>query len=227
VNNGKGQSGGINFHGSVGRVGDVFIGDKITYIINPIGKTIEAETPPGPNINVDQKRRFSISWPKDSDWIPSTRMGAYQLSQLGLTGSPRVVSALFGLVKREIQATFGVFKIQRPAGTCVGWVIVDTFIKFSKFSSFIKDEDTVKYYAVRYMNNMRNLGDEIIWQNINSDGAKIVSRDRAGAPPIVSVIIIGKYYCYQIGSTTYHPDAVYDKRREETNAILNSFTLLS
>lgn len=55
-------------------------------------------------------------------------MGAYQLSQLGVSTS-REISLLFGLIKKEYQATFAVFKIQRPQGACVGWAIVDIYPK--------------------------------------------------------------------------------------------------
>jgi len=220
---------GIDISGVIGTVGgDIIGGNKITInIVNPIGKLIETEKPPGPNMYVDRKRGFSISWPKDSDWIPSNTMGEYQLSQLGVRPSEGF-SLFFGLIKRELHATFGVFKVQRPQGECVGFVMVDIYtyrgMKMSQVENLI---------GAMLIENHRG---EVISQNMFSwDGVRW-NWCNAAAPEIVfgsgnpynylTRIIRGDDHVYGIGSPIYPSTSPYDNLREETTAVLNSFKLL-
>lgn len=243
MNNSKAQGGGVNISGAVGTVGGDIVGhDKITFsptiiLTSPIGKTLEGQMPPGPSTHVDRKHEFSISWPKDSDWIPSSRMGAYQLSEFGVSATTRKSSFLFGLVKTEIQTDFGVFKFQRPQGTCVGWVIINMFPKWG-FGG--QDEMQIKtVVAAITIKSVWKSGGKIISQNVDPqwaapygpeastrESATIIYRPNTGDFPIIVRIIVGKSYFYTFSSPSYPPDTVYENRRQETNAILNSFTLL-
>jgi hypothetical protein len=233
------QGGGVDISGAVGTVrGDIVGRDKITFsptiiITSPIGKIIEGETPPGPNTYVDRKHQFSISWPKDSDWIPSSRMGAYQLSELGAS-STREMSFLFGLVKIEIQAGFAVFKIQRPHGTCAGYVNIDIFP-----TTWPRANPSIKVLSAITIKGVWESRGVIISQNVDSqwaapysqegssrNSATIIYRSNTGGFPIIVKMITGKSCLYMFSSPSYPPNPVYDNVREETNAILNSFTLL-
>jgi hypothetical protein len=149
-------------------------------------------------------------------------MGAYQLSQLGVTASKQV-SLLFGLVKNEYQATFAVFKIRRPQGDCLGWVVVDVYPKSITGNNL---SVLVKLVAAIIISGVRNSGDEIISQNIDSDGAAILYHQKTNPHPTNVRIIQGKRYVYSVSSPSYPPTSVYDSLREDTNAILNSFRLL-
>jgi hypothetical protein len=227
------QGGGVNISGMVGTIdGDIIGGNKIIInIVNPIGKIIEGETPPGPNMYVDRKRKFSISWPKDLDWIPSSRMGAYQLSQLGVTASQKL-TFFFGLFKMETQATFAIFKIQRPEGACVGWVIIHIYSQ----TIGMKMPWLVGLVAVWTLRQMRDSGCEIISENVTRswDGRsfsetpppEIIYRQTDGHPVIVRIIRGGRHV-YSVNSPIYPPTSAYDNLRQDTNTILNSFTLLN
>lgn len=225
------QGGGVNISGAVDTVGgDIIGGNKITInIVNPIGNIIEGETPPGPNMYVDRKHKFSISWPRDSDWIPSSRLGAYQLSQLGVTASQE--SRLFGLLKRESQATFGVFKIQRPQGACVGWVIIDIYPKLWEMPNVSTLAGLVAAFTLK---NVRDSGGEIISQNVTIwDGRswrpsetptpEIIYRLRTDDHQVIVRIMRGNHHVYSVSSPIYPPTSAYDNLRQDTNAILNSF----
>ena len=233
MNQDKGQDGGVNITGAVGTVGGDIVGrDKIiiNIVASPIGKAIIADLPPGPNRNVDVKHKFSIGWPGDPDWIPSSRMGAYQLAELGVIPK-REISVLFGLVKKEYFATFGIFKIQRPQASCVGWVIVDICPKFNdnwiaKLMSKCDDLDLMGI-AGGTVQQVIKAGGTIISRDVGSNSVAIVYNLNNGDHPVNTLIISGKYYVYSIRSPVYPTLAAYDKLREETHTILNSFKLLS
>jgi hypothetical protein len=223
---------GIDIYGVIGTVGgDIIGGNKITInIVNPIGKIIEAETPPGPNMHADRERGFSISWPKDSDWISSNTMGAYQLSQLSVRPSEGF-SLFFGLMKREWHATFGVFKTQLPQGECVGFVLVDIYtvstMKMSQLESLV---GAMTFRGVRDSGRVisQNLfsWDGVRWNWCNAVAPEIVFG--AGDSPYnyIARIIRGDHHVYTIGSPIYPATSAYDNLREETTAVLNSFKLL-
>ncbi len=177
---------------------------------------------------VDRKHQFSISWPKDPDWIPSSRMSAYQLSQLGWTASDKF--RVFGLFNIEFRASFGVFKIQRPQGACVGWVNIDSWKKTPGIPNVSILAGLV---ATTTLKNAIASGSEIISQNVwTRDGRwsetpnpEIIYRERT-ADPVIIRIILGNHHVYSVVSPIYPTPSAYDNLRQDTNAILNSFTLL-
>jgi hypothetical protein len=240
VNN---QSGGVNIPGNVGTVFGSIVGrDQIIILVNPIGKIIDAVPPPGPNVYVDRRYKFSINWPNNSDWIPSSRMGEYQLSELGLSWS-KETSFFFGLAKTKFPATnFAVCKFQRPQGVCVGYVIIDIYTNSFKlmgisWSYGVSLSLFAKVIAADTMWHVRNAGGEIISQNVGSwDGNSwrwseastpvIIHRDKISGAQFIVKIIRGDDHIYSVSSSIYPPTSAYDNLRAETNAILNSFKLL-
>jgi hypothetical protein len=236
VNN---QGSGVNISGEVGTVRDIIGGNKITNritinIVNPIGKIIEAEIPPGPSMYVDRKHQFSISWPKDSGWIPSSKMGEYQLSQLGVTASKEF--RLLGLLKQEFQATFGLFKIQRPQGACVGYVIINIYPKTFGVPNM---SVLVGLMALSTFQSVRDAGGEVTSQNVLTwDGRYWLPSETQNHPEVIYWqipddhrvivrIIRGNRRVYSVSSPSYPPISAFDNLREDTNAILNSFHMLS
>jgi hypothetical protein len=238
VNN---QSGGVYIPGNIDEVfGDIIGGNKITNritinIVNPIGKIVEAEIPPGPGMYVDRKHQFSISWPKDSDWIPSSKMGEYQLSQLGVTASQEF--RLLGLLKQEFQATFGLFKIQRPQGACVGYVIINIYPKTFGIPNM---SVLVGLMALSTFQGVRDSGGEVISQNVlpwdgrswrppseTPNHPEVIYWQIPNDHQVIARIIRGNRRVYSISSPIYPPISAFDNLREDTNAILNSFHKLS
>ena len=88
-------------------------------------------------------------------------MGAYQLAQLGVTASYGF--RLFGLFKIETTVTFAVFKVQRPQGACVGWVIIDIYPKTYGSPNMSMLAGIV---AAGTLRDAKNSGAEIISQNV-------------------------------------------------------------
>jgi hypothetical protein len=181
---------------------------------------------------VDRKHQFSVGWPEDSDWIPSSRMGAYQLAQFGVVNSQEF--KLFGLFKREFQATFAVFKIQRPQNACVGWVIIDIYPMTFGIPNVSTLADLVAAFAIK---SVKISGGEIIsqsafiwngtsWRPSETPAPEIVYKLIPNPDPGLTRIIKGDSHVYAVSSPVYSSTPAYENLRQETNAVLNSFTLL-
>jgi hypothetical protein len=159
-------------------------------------------------------------------------MGAYQLAELGVTASSGF--RLFGLFEMETQATFAVFKLQRPQGRCVGWVVVDIFkATYGTTASVIAG-----LVAAFTLKSVRDSGAEIISQDIAVWDGQSWRPSQAPSPEMIYRpqktddhctkvrIIRGKNYVYSLSSPIYPATPAYDNLRQETNAILNSFKVL-
>ena len=229
------NQGGVNISGTVGNVGgDIIGGNQIVINIeSPIGKISKEEIPPGPNNYMDKEHRFSISWPSD-DWVPSSRMGAYQLADFDIVPSREF--RLFWLFKVETQASFAIFKLQRPQGICVSWVRIDIFNKtygmtMSNLSFFATLSTLVNASPPRFEIISQTLGswDRGLWRPNEEKNTQMIYRN-VDAPQGfqgITRLIRGDRQFYSINSPIFPPGAAYESLRQETNAILNSFTLLS
>jgi hypothetical protein len=206
----------------IGRIKEIHVSSKeIKVVTTPIGDTtvsaqsssekVYTETAESePNTHMDRQHKFLISWPIDSEWIPSNKLSQSQRAELGLPGKDP-----------SNLPTFFVFKFDTPSSPHAGMVNVFAHPS-SLFNNDIQDLiDSHKKGLEK--NNVTVLSSTI---DGNTGGAVLVARDGETGWTGVNRLLVGDTYSYIINMRFYPPGEEYAELRAGSKMIFNSFRIL-
>jgi hypothetical protein len=194
---------------------------QIKVVSTPIGDTtVSVQRSPealyadvtklGSNVYVDQHFKFAISWPQNSDWVPSTRISEDQFKTLGYGGP------------REDLGTFYVAKIATSLSPNAA--IVSVF-------AFPKQGDNIQEAVEVYEKTITQRGLIVNSSSIDQDTGGAVLATSNGTASGVHRLLLGDEYEYLV-TMVYVPSTntsaeEYSQLRAATNLIFNSFRVVS
>ena len=163
------------------------------------------------NTHVDRQHKFFISWPIDSEWIPSNKLSKSQRAELGLSGENPGNGLTFFVCKHDTPSSphSGMVSVfAYPSNRFSGdiQVLVDSYEKGLK-----KDNVTVLSSTIE-----RGTG-----------GVILTTRDEKTGGVEINRLLVGDAYSYIIHTRVYPPEEEYAELQAASKMILSSFKILN